>query len=197
MLGEKWITKYLKLAKTLADDNAACHSRKIGVILVSEHNRIISAGYNGAASGVPHPDSEEYLEHLFVDLLDDVDRSYISGLYKIKTVKDFLAKFGNQKLCPRRILGCKSGDRLELCPCAHAERNALSGASQQGVSTNNSIMYCYCGVPCHECTIQIIQSGVKAVVCLKSEKGEADYSKSSRWLFKKAGVKLIEVSPPL
>jgi deoxycytidylate deaminase len=186
-LEEKWIRKYLKLAKVLADDNSACYSRKIGVILVSEHNRIISGGYN--TTDIPHPDSTEYLQHVWTDLLNDQDREYLLLNHNVRDWLDF-AQFSGKKQCPRKLLGCKSGERLELCPCGHAERNALASANLHGVSTYNSTIYCFCGIPCHECTIQLIQAGVKRVVCLKKDK---DYSSSSRWNFFQAGVEVVEV----
>lgn len=77
--------------------------------------------------------------------------------------------------------------------CAHAERNALAAANKHGVSTQDSTMYCYCQVPCHECTIQIIQAGVKKVVCL--DNGHPLYSPSSPGLFKMSGVVLEIVNP--
>lgn len=47
-LNLKWQQKYLKLAKVLKEDNTACYSRSVAVVLVSEDNRIISLGYNGS-----------------------------------------------------------------------------------------------------------------------------------------------------
>jgi len=185
----KWTKKYLKLARTLADDNDACYSRKIGVVLVSKHNRIISLGYNGAAEKVPHPDSAEYLTYMWEELLTGDDKNFLK-LQKVNNLEQFLEAYEGKKVCPRRIMGVPSGERLDLCPCAHAERNALASANQSGVSTVGSTMYCYCGVPCHECAIQIIQAKIAKVVCLQTA---ADYSKSSRGLFRMAGVNLEQV----
>jgi len=187
---DKWTRKYLKLAKTLADDNTACHSRKIGVVLVSDRNRIISLGYNGTAEGVPHPDSKEYLGHLWTNLMTEDDKCHLKEKREIKDVGDFISTYAGSEMCPRRMLDIPSGERLDLCPCAHAERNALASANQSGVSTIGSTMYCYCGVPCHECAVQIIQAGLSKVVCLEADQ---DYSKSSRGLFSFAGVDLERV----
>lgn len=183
---DKWTRKYLKLAKTLADDNTACYSRKIGVVLVSPSNRIISLGYNGTVEGVPHPDTREYLTHLYENLFTQEDKQRLEE-YKCKS---FVDKYEGCQTCPRRLLNIPSGQRLELCPCAHAERNALASANQSGVSTAGSIMYCYCGVPCHECTTVILQAGVSKIVCLKTD---GDYSPSSRGLISMSNTELIEV----
>jgi len=186
---QKWITKYLKLAKVLAEDNDACYSRQIAVVLVSPQNRIIGMGYNGAAEHIPHADSTTYLVHLYSSLLTEDDKN---NLHK-QGMPDAISlcnKYAGCKICPRKILGIPSGARLELCPCVHAERNCLASANVQGVSTLGSTMFCYCGVPCFECTNQIIQAGIKTIVCLQTED---DYSKSSRWLFEKANRNIIEV----
>ena len=184
---DKWTRKYLKLARTLAEDNTACHSRHIGVVLVGVNNRILSMGYNGSVEGVPHNDDPRYLSHLYRNLLTPQDRQHFADA-GVHDASAFVVKYSNCKVCPRRLVNAKSGERLELCGCAHAERNALASASRNGVSTENSTMYCYCSVPCHECTTQIIQSGVKEVVCLHQV--GPDYSPSSRGLFEMSGVKL-------
>jgi len=184
---DKWTRKYLLLARTLAHDNDACYSRRIGCVLVSENNRIMSLGYNGTVEGAPHPDTAEYLDHLYETLLTDADKASIATQYGVSTQRDFVVKFTGCKQCPRRILGIQSGQRLDLCPCAHAERNALASANQLGVSTVGSTLYCYCGVPCHECTLQIVQAKVSRVVCLIKD---SDYSPSSRGLLRMSNVAL-------
>ena len=188
-LMDKWTRKYMLLAKTLAEDNDACYARKIGVVLVSENNRIISMGYNGSVEKAPHNDSREYLQFLYSDLLDEKEREFLAT-QGARCQEEFVDRYAGCRQCPRRILGIPSGEKLYLCSCAHAERNCLASANQSGVSTFNSTMYCYCGVPCHECTLQIIQAKVTRVVCLK---GEGDYSKSSRGLFQMTAVRLEEV----
>jgi deoxycytidylate deaminase len=49
-------------------------------------------------------------------------------------------------------------------------------------------MFCWCGVPCVDCTGAIINAGITNVFCLKEDC--PDYSPQSRWLFTKAGVRL-------
>jgi deoxycytidylate deaminase len=185
---DKWTKKYLKLAKTLAEDNTSCYSRTIGVVLVSEENRIISLGYNGSVSGAPHCDDPKFLDVWYDKIIDDTDKLLISLKYDNCDTKDkFIDCFKNKKQCPRRILNIPSGQRLELCNCAHAERNALASANLSGTCTKNSVLYCWCGVPCWECSQQIIQAGVKKVICLKRD---VDYSVSSRYFLEMAGVTL-------
>lgn len=207
---DKWIVKYMKLAKTLADDNNACYSRHIGVVIISDDNTPIGFGYNGSIAGAPHTDTDVYLAHLWDNLLSENQRKYLRDKYQIadarksqfyahvnysmtssRQAKCFADKFKDCKTCPRKLLDLPSGEGLELCNCSHAERNAIFNASKRGTSTKNATMYCWCGCPCHECSIAIIQSGIKKVVCLKT--GNPDYSKSSRFNFQMTGVDLVEV----
>lgn len=180
----------MKLAKCLADDNDACYSRKIGVILVSPQNRVISLGYNGSVEKSPHNDDPIYLLQLYDKIMQDEHKKMLIEIYNIKCGEEFSQKFGGCGQCPRRVLNIPSGRYMEYCNCAHAERNCLASANRIGTPTINSTIYCWCSCPCHECSIQIIQSGIKCVVCLKSN---SDYSKSSRYLFESAKIALCEV----
>lgn len=187
----KWNKKYLKLAKSLAEDNDSCYSRTIGSVLVSKDNLVIGLGYNGQAVGVPHPDSKQYLEHLW-NIINDLDRKTLSNK-GVNSQKDLIDKYENCKQCPRRILDIPSGERLDLCGCSHSERNAIYSAAVNGQHTKGSVLYCYCQVPCHECAIGIIQARVKKVVC--GYFGHPLYSASSPGLFKMAGIELEVVNP--
>ncbi len=76
-------------------------------------------------------------------------------------------------VCPRRRLGYESGKGLDICPAVHAERNTLLGAARQGTSTKGSTLYCYCGFPCKDCLIELINAGVKEIVCIKEKEGQS------------------------
>lgn len=188
---DKWTRKYLKLAKCISEDNDACYSRTIGSVLVSPDNLIISLGYNGSARKIPHADTKEYLQHLW-SILEQDDFTKLKEL-GINSEVDLIKKYEGCKTCPRRILNIPSGQRLDLCPCSHSERNCIFNAARHGISTNNSTMYCHCQIPCSECSIAIIQSGVKKVVCC--DFGHPLYSKSSPGLLRMAGVEVEIVNP--
>ena len=70
--------------------------------------------------------------------------------------------------------------------CTHAEANAIVNSAQ---SLLGAWMFCWCPVPCVECTKLIINSGVKRVYCL--DVNEEDYSVGSRFLLYKAKVVLL------
>jgi deoxycytidylate deaminase len=193
LLSEKWMNKYMRLAKALADDNQSCYSRKIGVILVTADNSATCGGWNGTVRNSPANDSHDRLWHLWNDRLTNEQKVQLHEKAGIKDGCDFVGKYTHCGKCPRAILGIPSGQQLDLCNCAHAERNALANAGRAGLVTLGSVMYCYCKLPCHDCAIQIIQCGVEAVVCLEPG-NDKDYSPSSRQMFKDAGVKVFPVS---
>ena len=210
---DKWTRKYMKLAKAIADDNQACYSRKIGVVIISPDNTPVSFGYNGSISKSPHNDAPEYLAHLWQALLSKEEQDYIVQKHSLVAAdysnqylvgnsgypiipdgmgQAFVNKFSNCKTCPRKLLDCKPGEKLELCNCSHAERNAIYNAAAAGISTKGATIFCWCGVPCHECAIGLIQSKIAKVVVLK--RNVPDYSRSSRGLFAMARVELVEVN---
>ena len=71
----------------------------------------------------------------------------------------------NGDICPRRAKGYVSGDGLHLCPAAHAECNAIVQAARLGIQTRGAILYLNTQIPCKDCLIKIINSGIEEVVC--------------------------------
>ena len=66
MFSDKFIHKYMHLAKNFGEDSNPCYSRKIGVIIVEPKiNKIVATGYNGPPRGTPHCDSKKHL-HIIV-----------------------------------------------------------------------------------------------------------------------------------
>lgn len=69
----------------------------------------------------------------------------------------------NRVFCPR--VHVKSGEGVELCPAQHAERNAITNAARQGVSTEGATIYIWAGVTsCQQCAGAIINAGIKEIV---------------------------------
>jgi len=95
----------------------------------------------------------------------------------------------NEELCPRRLMGYKSGEGVQYCPAVHAEANAILFAAREGRSTDGGIMYCSCPTPCKDCALKIIQSGIKEVVVTDLVEYQQD-GISSMDLFNKCGVKV-------
>lgn len=165
---------FLRLAKEVSKASK-CLSRKIGSVLVKD-GTIISTGYNGPPRGVKHCD-ERTIE--FFEALDN-QRSRIR----------VLAENG---VCPRRYMGYKSGEGLHLCSASHSERNAILQAARNGISTLNTEIYCYCTLPCLQCSVEIINSGIKKIICLEGN----DYDKYSRIILTETNIEIVQIDKEL
>lgn len=202
----KFIKKYMRIAKAVADDNNSCYARKIGTIIVKSFangdSNIVSAGYNGPPKRTPHCDNREYLEKMvWPELTMQEKLTFISKFPHDPSfenapdnpVEYALDKAENCKVCPRRLVGAPSGVRLELCVCEHSERNSIYNA---GCDLHDCIMFCWCGIPCLDCAKAIINSGITQIYCIKdSSYGTAYNFHRSEFLFEKAGVKVF-LAPP-
>ena len=169
---------FMRIAKEVSK-NSKCLSRKIGSVLVKD-NSIISTGYNGPAKGVKHCNERT---HTFYRKLDKKEE--LNNIDKTSSKAAWI-------VCPRQALGYKSGQGLHLCQAGHSERNALIQAGRNGISTRDTILYCYCGLPCKDCMIEIINSGVKTIVCLKI-KGSKTYDDYSSTIAKDSGIEIREI----
>lgn len=78
-----------------------------------------------------------------------------------------------EEVCPRKLLGFKSGEGLHLCPAAHAERNAIVNAASCGIGTEGTTLYINTNIPCLECAKSIINSGISEVVVQSLESYES------------------------
>lgn len=185
-MDDKFVKKYLRMAKFLAEDQNPCYARRVGAVIVkADINKVVGTGYNGPPRGVPHCDSKDHLKNVVWPQLQQWERDLID--LKPVTCEEFSDKYADCKICPRRLIKAPSGARLELCSCAHAEANAICNAAQD---LHNCFIFCWCPLPCIECTKLIINAGIKKVYCYQEEK---DYSVGSRFLLSKAKVEVIEV----
>jgi len=179
----KFIYKFMKIARTVADDNRACYSRKIGVVITDEKYHIVGLGYNGPPAGTPHCDDYSYLYNFYWPQLTEDEQKYLKQVEGVYNVHSFAEHYHQCGQCPRRLINAGPGERSTLCSCQHAERNAITNSMSQGV-----YMFCWCGVPCIDCTGAIINAGIKKVYCL----AHTDYHPTSRYLFDQAGVTVTQ-----
>ncbi|KAK3669622.1 Deoxycytidine monophosphate (dCMP) deaminase [Recurvomyces mirabilis] len=96
----------------------------------------------------------------------------------------------NEGGCPRCNGGGGGGSSLSTCLCIHAEENALLEAGRERVG-GGAVLYCNT-CPCLTCSIKIVQVGITEVVFNKSYYMDSEAAK----IFKEAGVKLRQFSPP-
>ena len=85
--------------------------------------------------------------------------------------------------CERDIAGIKSGERLELCVCLHAEQNALLQAARHGTTVEGATIYVTV-FPCPICARMIANSGIKHVKVFGTYPGED----RSRLMFDRCGI---------
>lgn len=162
---KEWDEYFMEIAKAVSK-KSKCMSRQLGAIIVRDRS-IISTGYNSPPRGVPECNSHEI------------------GLYYRD--RGFFTYSGRPyEECPRKLMGYKSGEGLEFCIAGHAERNAIVNAARMGISTKDSTIYCYCNVPCAPCLIEIINAGIKRIVCREKK----FYDKMSEYLIKKGRLEL-------
>lgn len=91
--------------------------------------------------------------------------------------------------CIREELGIPSGEYSDVCPCLHAEQNAIVQAALFGVSVAGGILYCTTQ-PCMACARMVVNAGIKKVVF---EQGYAD--PLSIGLLTSGGVTLLQWDP--
>lgn len=142
-----WDKYYLEICNTVAK-NSKCLSRQIGAILVRDKS-IVSTGYCGPARGIPHCGKERYYHDY--ELRKAIGRFYPSD-EEINTI------------CPRQLLGYKSGEGLKWCISGHAERNALINAGREGIQTKGCKMFMSYCIPCTPCLIEIINAGIEEII---------------------------------
>lgn len=85
---------------------------------------------------------------------------------KIVVIKGFNGpprRWPHPKTCPRKDMGCKSGERLDACVCVHAEVNGIFSAARFGISLDGTICFCTTQ-PCVSCMGALVNVGVTHVV---------------------------------
>jgi len=172
MLDQYW----LNICNSVAS-NSKCLSRKVGAIIVKDNKFIISTGYSGPPSKCPHCDDLQYREYLF-------------DLWWRDSKSNHLPSDMDSRKCPRQLLGYKSGEGLQYCGSAHAERNCIDIAARLGHVTENCAIYINTNkMPCFECCKSIINAGIIEVVTPSLE----DYEQrglTGKYLLDQAGIKI-------
>lgn len=171
-MNNDWDKYFLGMCEQVGT-NTKCMSRQIGAILVRDKS-IIATGYNGPPRGIPHCYERYFLdEKLQKKILEE----------KQINIED---RGFNPSICPRRFLGFKSGEGLEWCVAAHAERNCLIDAARRGVKVKGATMCMDCGIPCGDCFIEIINAGISELVCTKL----TYYDYKSQYLHKHSDIRV-------
>jgi len=152
--------------------NSKCLSRKIGAVIVRD-GAIVGTGYNGPPRGVPHCgvrhqyDNKLQEEYYNKKACFCSDCSWDGKSFPIIISGNTITSAITSTICPRQILGYKSGEGLEWCIAGHAERNALINCAREGISTKGCSMYMSCGISCTPCLVEIINAGIVEIIVTK------------------------------
>jgi len=184
---KKFDYRYMKLAAAVAEGNTACLSRKLGTIIVDANHKIRGTGCNGVPHGLPHSDTCASLGGYLLPLLTDDDYESLGLTFgttdRGSIDKQFIDKYSGAGICPRKILGCKTGERATLCSCTHSEVNAIANAA---CDLSGCVMYTASPIPCIACAGLIINARIAEVHCYNVQ-----YHSQSIWMFEKANIALV------
>lgn len=196
---DKFVKKFMRMARFVGEDQPVCYSRQIGSVIVDPENSVVlSTGYNGPPRNTPHTDSREYLREFVWPQLTKEDKQYIRDITGKKYSRLNDEQLGDRwsdectgcQICPRRLIGAKTGQRTELCSCAHSERNALDNAIGP---LKGAALFLWAGVgPCHNCATGMIQKGIRSLYYLEGPDYEG--GKGAFFLLNKAHIKVVRVN---
>ena len=139
---------YMKIAKTIASLSYA-NRNKVGCVIVSKDDQIISQGFNGTPAG-------------YDNCCEDAHCSckWIHGCaYDVKPIDEVLGV----DHCLSVGEPCKYLTLTTKPEVLHAESNAISKCSKYLSSTKDATLYVTLS-PCFECSKMIIQAGISRVV---------------------------------
>ena len=92
--------------------------------------------------------------------------------------------------CLRNQQNIASGTRHEICRAIHSEQNAIIQGSLNGVSLENSIIYCT-HTPCILCAKMLVNAKIKRYVTFAKYSDDAFVE-----LFKEANIKMDIINKP-
>jgi len=163
---DDWDSYFFNICKRVAS-KSQCLSRRIGAILVDDDNNIISSGYNGPPRKIERCDRRWYIDTVFKD------KYFKKGMFV-------------DGKCPRRVMGLKSGEMIDICPAVHAEENSILTCAMRGVKAKGKRMFVTCGIPCGKCMNKIINVGIKEMIVTKL----SFYDDMSKYLLENSDVKV-------
>jgi len=142
-IARKFYNIALNVSKT-----SRCLSRQIGAVLTTENYYIIATETNGPPKGLPSCQIRFDEDKFIREQISECNINILNH---------------SENICPRRLLGFKSGKGLEMCVAVHAERNCILTAAKVGYPTNNGKLFLTCNIPCKDCLIEIINAGIKTI----------------------------------
>ncbi|MFD9472369.1 deaminase [Streptomyces goshikiensis] len=154
-------------------------SRRVGAAIMID-GQIVATGANevpksggGTYNSESKPDGREFVEgfdpsddiraQILADLLMRLrEERWLAKEYGDKTIKELT----DEAINTPRLGGSELFDIIEYGRSTHAEMVAITGAAKLGISIAGGTLYTTT-LPCHECTRNIIASGIQRVVYLE------------------------------
>lgn len=133
----------------LVASRGTCLRRRVGCVIVDEHNYVMATGYNGVHRGASHCNEATHIA--------DVMRA-IPGTGTVRAVGELT--YGHA--CPGA--NAPSGTALLDCKAVHAEQNALL---QCGDTNRIHTVYCTAS-PCVTCMRMLANTSVKRIAFLEA-----------------------------
>ena len=150
-------------------DRSTCSRRNNGAVIATDRGVVLSTGYNGSLSGMPHCDHDCNCEDLPKPTITD-------------TVW----------MGPDHIHNIRCNTRVSTCPTAvHAEANAVYFGARHGVRLDSSIIYCTTE-PCRKCAEAVVQAGIRRCVYYQDYRTHEGLD-----LLRAAGVEVVQHSPSI
>lgn len=156
---QDWDTYFIKMAEHVATKSKD-DSTKVGCIIVSQDNVVLSMGYNGFPRGVRETLPEGCPQCFGIGRVD------MRGNLRSESNLICFTCNGTGKLLTEGL----DPDRWHKRPekyqwVEHAERNAIYNAAREGVSLKGAKAYLnWEPVPCSECTRALIQAGIVEII---------------------------------
>lgn len=155
----------IAVAFTMAE-RSTCSRRHNGAVIATEHGVVLSTGYNGSLSGMPHCNHDCMCDSLPEPLPTD-------------TIWVQNKEFHNLRCPVANSGGCETA--------VHAEANAVYFAARNGIRTDKSIIYCTTE-PCQKCAEAIVQAGISQCVYSQEYRIHAGIE-----LLRNAGVTIVKM----
>jgi len=189
----------MNMAKAAAA-NSECLSRGLGAVIVRDDKFQVSTGYNGPPPGFASPKNDALW---FAGLTIEANRNKFDCHRDFRLLPDSKkqTEIARCQECPRRMLGISSGEHMNVCPCAHAERNAIAIAAKYGHSTYGCKLYLatmtdkqsaiYHTSICVDCAYSIVAAGIEEVITKRLTPFESE-GFNSEIIFRECGVSVRE-----
>ena len=178
-----WDQYFLRICEAVALRSIDADTQN-GAVIVNQHHRIVSTGYNAFPAGVDDEfwprDRETKAQVLKVNVL----RRWKGNTHEPLTTPRLLKYMAGSSFLPDE----PTYEVDKYMPMTHAEMNAVVSAGQD---LHGCCIYTLL-FPCHECAKAIITSGIKRVV-YETTREDISWAVANE-LFIQARVQLDEVS---